>query len=184
MWVKSSGILGAPCEIALLWGITRGLDRPIAVSGGHDRRLLQPDPAGRQTAAIDPLGNTHSALYDEAGNAIAEVDAIANATYFDFDALGRQVCTKDMLDNTSTWGYDSVGSLIVSTDAADETTCLHCEALGRRTAQVDAMAGVTYWHYDAAGNAVLLLDAEAHPTYSVLTSAAPSQGRSLLAQDG
>ena len=39
------------------------------------------------------------------------------------------------------------------------------------------MVGVTYWHYDAAGNTVVPLDAEAHSTYSGLTSASRSEAR-------
>ena len=101
--------------------------------------LLRPDPAGRQTAAIDPLcqtslppilpkvenlredhprqtavidplgqpssrrfktfgriaDNARSTRCDNAGNIIAEIDALGDATYFDFDALGRQVSSKD-----------------------------------------------------------------------------------------
>jgi len=44
--------------------------------------FFEPDPAGRQTAAIDPLGNTHATLHDEAGNAIAELECASHACAF------------------------------------------------------------------------------------------------------
>jgi RHS repeat-associated protein len=112
-----------------------GLGRLIEVRQYLDQSIAAGDAAFNQPITAASVVSTRYA-YDEAGNQIAQTDALGRTTTFWTDAFGRR--TKRVLPSDSntpatseTLQYDGWGNLWKRTDFAGKTTSFAYDALNR-----------------------------------------------------
>lgn len=120
-------------------------------------RLITPtwrwayDKAGRELLSLDANGNETLRVFNDAGEMVAQVDAMLTSEYFTYDALGRRV--KSMLNNnlsyTTEYAYDRLGRLVRQKDPAKTNATVYAyDAMGNRTSE----NGMVSYVYDARGN--------------------------------
>ena len=120
------------------------------------------DPLNRVTNTWDQVGSqrrANAAEFDAAGRQAAAVNPIGQRTAFAHDALGR-VTTMTRPDlATERNAYDAVGNLLCYTNAKNvavvKTTY---DGMSRPIAQTNALGNDRSWNYDAAGNLLTRTD--------------------------
>jgi RHS repeat-associated protein len=128
------------------------------------------DALNRQTGETDAVGVTGvqrsvTNVYDAAGNVVARIDALGNATTTTYDALNRAISVKNPSPSgTSTSVYDAASNVINTIDANNNKSTFTYDALNRQATSVDALGKTTTNNYDAAGNRVSLTDPNSNTT--------------------
>ncbi len=122
----------------------------------NPRTLTTYDADGRVTATTDPLGNSTTFEYDDAGRRTA---ALGHRMSYSYDAAGHQTSSTDAKGNVTTFTYDSAGRL-TRTDLPDGNhTLTGYDSLGRRISSTDAEGNLTRFAYDPQGLLLAVTDA-------------------------
>ncbi|MEV7618077.1 DUF6531 domain-containing protein, partial [Streptomyces sp. NPDC089799] len=164
------------------------------------------DGAGRQISRTEPRGNVAGATpgdftwrteYDEAGNAITEIDPSEKYVTKSYDALDNLIASTDPNGKQASYAYDDLnrliqttspdggvtkaafdvaGNVISRTDANDRVTTYEYDKAGRRTKVTDPLDRTVRYEYDPDGNQTKIVNARgqtltsAHDARGLLTS--------------
>lgn len=136
----------------------------------------QYDSAGRETRAIDPLGNITSYTYNGLDERTVSTDATGHTTYYTYDDNGNEISETDPDGNTTTWTYNGLNLVATETDQLDNTTSYQYDADGNLIRKIDADGRVTRYAYDNLGR-------ETAETWQQETVAPQVKGRYVFYND-
>jgi RHS repeat-associated protein len=128
------------------------------------------DALDRRTGETDAVGVTGvqrsvTNVYDAAGNVVARIDALGNATTSTYDALNRVIAVQNPNPSgTATTVYDAASNVINTIDANGNNATFTYDALNRQTASTDPLGKTTTNTFDAAGNRLTLTDPDNNTT--------------------
>jgi RHS repeat-associated protein len=95
------------------------------------------DGAGRLKAVTNAFGTAQQMVtqyqYDEAGNEVAQVDALNRTTSFAYDGMGRRIKRTLPGNQSETMGYDLAGNLVLHTNFNSAIITNQFDALNRLT---------------------------------------------------
>jgi RHS repeat-associated protein len=140
-----------------------------------------PPPCNRDTTGQGSTYNVCSqTVYDELGQATAQIDALGKATIYQYNSLSQLVAVTDPLTRTLQYGYDAAGNRVSSMDANGVAMRFEYDPLGQLAAVVenyrpgfapDHETNVrTEYSYDALGNRLTIRDGNDHVTTSTYDS--------------
>jgi RHS repeat-associated protein len=110
------------------------------------------DNRDRQTAIIDPLGNTNTSAYDAMGNLITSTDGLGHSTQYGYDALYRTTSIVDATGQITRMSYDANGNLTRLIDPSNNNTQYQYDALNRVITDTNALNNNRTYRYDEVGN--------------------------------
>jgi RHS repeat-associated protein len=131
--------------------------------------LFGNDGAGRLTSVTNGFGTTNQAVTryvnDEAGNPVAQIDALNRTNRFEADAMGRR--TKHILPagQSESWGFDVAGNEIRHTNFNGAVLTNQFDSMNRRT-NVSSIGGYSVrFGYSPTGQRTNMVDQSGTTSY-------------------
>ena len=98
---------------AIPWSTTRSASRLLPSSRMEPAAQPVYDDADRPVAAINPLENRTTTVYDKT-RAVASINALGDRSTTVYDAAGRKIANIDPLGRRATTVYNAVGQVIAT----------------------------------------------------------------------
>jgi len=129
--IETKDALGRASTTAYM---TPGLRQITRTDAGGYPWIETHDRQGRVIATRNPLGQTTTFAYDEAGNRTSTTEPLGWTTYTAYDAQANRISETNALGEVRNWTYDL--------------------ALNKPLTETDPLGWVTHFQYDSAGNLI------------------------------
>ena len=106
------------------------------------------------TKKIDAMGNATTWEYDAKGNCTTETDNLGNTTRWTYNSFGKKLTEVDKNGNTTMFVYDGDGKLSEAVDPLGNTTSFEYDELWRPVQVTNALGHRTQTTYDELGRIV------------------------------
>jgi RHS repeat-associated protein len=127
------------------------------------------DGAGRLTSVTNALQNTAQMItryqFDEAGNEVAQVDALLRTNLFAYDNLGRRVSHTLPGKQSQGFAYDLAGNLIYQTNFNGVIITNHYDVLNRPTSKSSIGGYSVSFAYSVTGQRTNMVDPSGTTAY-------------------
>ena len=124
--------------------------------------------------SVSGLAGTATYSYDEAGNVLAEADALGRVTRFRYDALNRRIERKYPGGDTEQFAYNAVGNVIAFVDAMGRTTTLIYDNMNRVTRKTLPGGASVSYTYKPDGQRATAIDSRGTTSYAYDSLGRPS----------
>lgn len=113
---------------------------------------------GQPYVVTDPVGNTVTYAYDEAGRLISKTDGEGKSTGYEYDQVDNILNVIDPLRNKKSFTYDCTNNKLTETDSRGFKTTYTYTKNNKLETVTDAAYNVTKYEYDGEGRLIKATD--------------------------